>query len=294
MKPTAFDYVRATSLDHAVAVLAEHDGDAKVLAGGQSLVPLLAMRLAQPTVLVDLAGLDELSYLRADGAHLEIGAMTRARTVETADLVAGRVPLLPAALRHVGHVTIRNRGTIGGSAAHADPAAELPAVLRALDGELVATGPGGRRTIAAADFFRGFLDTALEPGEVLTAVRLPAQPAGVRVAVQEFARRHGDFAIVAVFAAVELDDSARIRSARIAVAGADQVPVRAAAAEELLAGRPPTPDLLVAAADAVAAATRPTDDIHAPADYRRRIAAVLTRRCLEQATAARAERSTAA
>lgn len=294
MKPAAFDHIRATSLDHAIAVLAEQDGDAKVLAGGQSLVPLLAMRLAQPTALVDLAGLDELSYVRADGDHLEIGAMTRARTVETSALVAERVPLLPAALRHVGHVTIRNRGTIGGSAAHADPAAELPAVLRALDGELVATGPGGRRTIPAADFFRGFLDTALDPGEVLTAVRIPAQPPGVRVAVQEFARRHGDFAIVAVFAAVELDDSARVRSARLGVAGADQVPVRADAAEALLAGQPLTPEVARAAAEAVAAATRPTDDIHAPADYRRRVAAVLTRRCLEQAGAPGAERSSAA
>lgn len=294
MKPATFDYVRATSLDHAVSVLAEHDGDAKVLAGGQSLVPLLAMRLAQPTALVDLAGLDELAYVRANGDHLEIGAMTRARTVETSALVAERVPLLPAALHHVGHVTIRNRGTIGGSAVHADPAAELPAVLRALDGELVATGPGGRRTIAAADFFQGFLDTALDPDEVLTAVRIPAQPPGVRVAVQEFARRHGDFAIAAVFAAIELDDSARVRSARIAVAGADQVPVRATAAEAVLAGQQPTREVLRAAAEAVAAATRPNDDVHAPADYRRRIAAVLTRRCLEQATATPGERSTAA
>lgn len=293
MKPAPLQYVRATDLAHAVAVLTEHGGDAKLLAGGQSLVPLLAMRLAQPTALVDLAHVDGLAGITDAGDHLEIGAMTRTRDVETSPLVGARVPLLPAALRHSGHVTIRNRGTIGGSTAHADPAAELPAVLLALDAEMVATGPGGRRTIPAAEFFHGFLTTALEPDEVLTAVRVPLQDPATGVAVQEFARRHGDFAIVAVFATVRLDGAGRVADARIAVAGADQVPVRARAAEDLLSGQVPTVEAIRAAAAAVADATNPTDDIHAPAAYRRRLAAVLARRCLEQAVPA-AERSAAA
>lgn len=293
MKPAPLHYVRATDLAHAVAVLTEHGGDAKLLAGGQSLIPLLAMRLAQPTALIDLAHVDGLAGITDTGDHLEIGAMTRTRDVETSALVGATVPLLPAALRHSGHVTIRNRGTIGGSTAHADPAAELPAVLLALDAEMVATGPGGRRTIPAAEFFHGFLTTALEPDEVLTAVRVPLQEPGTGVAVQEFARRNGDFAIVAVFATVRLDGAGRVADARIAVAGADQVPVRARAAEGLLAGQVPTLEAIRAAAAAVADATNPTDDIHAPAAYRRRLAAVLTRRCLQQAVPA-AERSTAA
>ncbi|MFC5994673.1 FAD binding domain-containing protein [Pseudonocardia hispaniensis] len=293
MKPAPLDYVRATSVAHAVQVLADNDGDAKVLAGGQSLVPLLAMRLAQPTVLVDLGSLDELSYVRDEGSHLEIGAMTRTRTVETSQLVAEAVPLLPAALSHVGHVPIRNRGTVGGSTAHADPAAELPAVLRALDANIVVAGPSGSRTIGAADFFEGFLATALAPEEIITALRVPKSARGTRVAVQEFARRHGDFAIVAVFTAVELGANGEIADARIAVAGAGQVPVRASAAEALLSGQEASPTLLRAAAAEVAAATRPLDDIHATADYRKKITAVLARRCLEQALP-RAERSSAA
>ncbi|GEL19739.1 FAD binding domain-containing protein [Pseudonocardia asaccharolytica] len=293
MKPAPLDYIRATSVAHAVQVLAENDGDGKVLAGGQSLVPLLAMRLSQPTVLVDLGGLGELSYIRDESGHVEIGAMVRARTVEISSLIADAVPLLPVALRHVGHVTIRNRGTVGGSTAHADPAAELPAVLRALDADVVVTGPSGSRTIGAADFFQGFLTTALAPDEIVTALRVPKSAPGTRVAVQEFARRHGDFAIVAVFAAVELGASGEIAAARIAVAGADQVPVRAAAAEELLAGQDPSPAVLRAAAAEVAGATRPFDDIHGTADYRKKITAVLARRCLEQALPT-AERSSAA
>ncbi|MGD9525842.1 FAD binding domain-containing protein [Pseudonocardia sp.] len=280
MKPAPFGHVHATSVEHAVAVLAESDGEAKVLAGGQSLVPLLAMRLAQPSVLVDLGRLGGLAGIRDAGDHLEIGAMTRTRDVETSPLVAAAVPLLPAALAHVGHVTIRNRGTFGGSAAHADPAAEIPAALRVLDAELVLAGPGGRRAVTAADFFRGFLTTAAGPDEVLVAVRVPKQEPGTAVAVQEFARRHGDFALAAVLTAVRLAPDGTVAHARIAAAGVGPAPVRADAAERLLTGAVPGPDVIAATAAAVAGATAPVTDVHAPADYRRHLAAVLTRRCL--------------
>lgn len=281
MKPVQFDHLRARSLDHAIEALAA-DGDAKILAGGQSLIPLLSMRLAQPTTLVDLGGLPELDYIRDDGTHVEIGAMTRSRVVETSPVIADAVPLLPAALRHSGHVTIRNRGTLGGSAAHADPAAETPSVLRALDAELIVAGPHGRRTVPAAEFFRGFLLSAMEPDEILTAIRIPKQPPGTVVAVEEFTRRHGDFALVAVLGAARLDDAGRITEVRLSLAGAAPTPVRAAAAEDLLRGQDPSPDLVRAAADAAAAATDPGGDIHAPAEYRRTLARVLTRRCLDR------------
>lgn len=284
MKPAPFDYVRAIDVEHAVAVLAASDGDANVLAGGQSLVPLLAMRLAQPTVLVDLGRLADLAYVRDDGGHIEIGAMTRTRDVETSPLVAAAAPLLPAALAHVGHVTIRNRGTLGGSTAHADPAAEAPAVLRALDAEMLLAGPRGTRTVAAAEFFQGFLVTAVEPDELLVAVRVPKQAPGTVVAVQEFARRHGDFALAAVFTALRFAADGTVAEARISTAGVGQVPIRADAAEGLLVGTTAGPDAVAAAAAAVAAATSPIDDIHAPVAYRRHLVAVLTRRCLAQAT----------
>ncbi|MFR9807002.1 FAD binding domain-containing protein [Pseudonocardia sp. RS010] len=293
MKPAPFDHVRVTSVDHAIETLVAEDGDAKILAGGQSLVPLLAMRLAQPTRLVDLGGLRELDYIRDEGIHVEIGAMTRSRVVETSPVIAETLPLLPAALRYVGHVTIRNRGTLGGSVAHADPAAEAPSVLRALDAEIIATGPTGRRTIAAKDFFQGFLFSALEPEEVLTAIRIPKQPAGSVVAVEEFARRHGDFALVAVLGAARLDPSGRIADVRLSVAGAGPTPLRADAAEQILNGQVPRPDLVAEAATAVAEATNPGADIHAPAEYRRHLAKVLTRRCLERLLT-HAERSAAA
>lgn len=283
MKAAPFDYVKATDVQHAVRVLADADGEGKVLAGGQSLVPLLAMRLAQPTILVDLGGIADLAYVRDDGCHVEIGAMTRHRDVETSPLVAEAVPLLPAALHHVGHVTIRNRGTFGGSAAHADPAAEIPSVLRALDAELIAAGPGGQRTIGAADFFDGFLTTALAPDELLIAVRVPKQAPGTVVAVREFARRHGDFALTAVFTAIRYAENGTVVDARISAAGVGQVPVRADAAERLLVGTTATRDVIAAAAAAVAEAASPIDDIHTPASYQRHLAAVLTRRCLERA-----------
>jgi carbon-monoxide dehydrogenase medium subunit len=282
MKAAAFDYTRAASIDDVVQTLAANE-DAKILAGGQSLVPLLNMRLARPRVVIDINRLAELSYIRRNDRHLAIGALTRHRAIETNELVLRDVPLLAQALKYVGHVTIRNRGTIGGSVAHADPAAELPAVSVALDAEFVVRGPQGERLMAARDFFQGYLLTALEPEEMITEIRMPVLPGGTRCAVEELARRSGDFALVAVFAAVSTAPDGTCRDVRIAVAGAAPAPVRATAAEETLRGRAASADAITAAAEAVAAATDPPSDIHAPAKYRRDMAAVLARRALHRA-----------
>ncbi|NWJ72695.1 xanthine dehydrogenase family protein subunit M [Pseudonocardia sp. ICBG1122] len=280
MKPAPFGHVRARSVEHAVEVLVAEDGDAKILAGGQSLVPLLAMRMAQPTVLVDLGGCTELAYVRDGGDHVEIGAMTRTRDVEVSPLVRAAVPLLPLALSYVGHVTIRNRGTFGGTVAHADPAAEVPAVLRALDATVVVTGPRGTRTVPAAEFFLGFLLSAVEPDEVLTAVRVPRQSLGTAVAVEEFARRHGDFAMASVLGAARVGADGTVADVRLVLGGVGPTPVRADGAERLLVGQAPSEELVRAAADVAVDATDPAGDVHASAEYRRTLARVLTRRCL--------------
>jgi aerobic carbon-monoxide dehydrogenase medium subunit len=282
MKAAAFDYIRAASVDEVVQALAAHE-DAKILAGGQSLVPLLNMRLARPAVLVDINRIGELAYLRRSNGDLAIGALTRHRAAEISELVRRDAPLLAEALRHVGHLTIRNRGTIGGSAAHADPAAELPATLVALDAQLVLRGPRAERVVAARDFFQGYLQTTLEADEIVTEIRIPVLPAGSRCAVAELARRSGDFALVAVFAVLVLAPDGTCRDARIAVAGAGSVPVRATEAEAILVGRVPDAGALGEAAAAVAAATDPPSDIHAPATYRREMVVVLTRRAVRSA-----------
>ena len=196
MKPPRFDYHAPASIDDAVALLARYGGDAKVLAGGQSLMPMLNFRLARPAALVDVNRIAALAYVREDNGTVAFGAMTRQRTIEFSPVVARRLPLLLEATRWVGHLPIRSRGTIGGSIAHADPSAEYPAVLTALDGEVVAQGPRGRRTLKAEELFETYLTTRLAPDELLVEVRLPATPAGAGHAFEEFARRHGDFAIV--------------------------------------------------------------------------------------------------
>ncbi|WIV59110.1 FAD binding domain-containing protein [Amycolatopsis nalaikhensis] len=275
MKAAAFDYVRADSVGDAIDALAA-DG-ARVLAGGQSLVPLLNMRLARPSLLVDVNGLDDLAYIRRTDDVVEIGALTRQRAVETSEVVRRDLPLLAQALRHVGHVTTRNRGTLGGSLAHADPAAELPAVALALDAELVVRGPSGDRAVRALDFFESPFRTVLTSGELLVAVRVPVQRGAC--AIEELSRRSKDLPLVAVFVTFEPADG-RIR---IAVAGAGPTPIRARAAEELLAGRTLTDDVITEAAREIAAAADPPSDLHAPADYRRDMAAVLGRRALTKA-----------
>jgi CO/xanthine dehydrogenase FAD-binding subunit len=282
VKPAAFEYFAPRSVDEAVALLDKHRDEAKVLAGGQSLVPLMNMRLARPGVIVDINRLGTLEYIVAAPTALRIGALTRQRAAESSTLVADRCPLLRDALRLVGHAQIRNRGTVGGSIAHADPAAELTAVLTALGGDVTVRGRGGTRVIPASEFFVTYLTTALEAGELLTEVRFPALPSGAGWSWMEISRRHGDFALAGVGVVVNLRGGV-ITDVRIALTGVGATPVRASGAERLLTGRAPSEDLWVEAADAVRAAVEPDGDIHASAEYRRHVSGVLTQRALREA-----------
>jgi aerobic carbon-monoxide dehydrogenase medium subunit len=282
MKPPRFDYHAPRTIEQAVDLLARYGGEAKVLAGGQSLMPMLNFRLARPAALVDVNRISELAYLREDHGTLAFGALTRQRTIEFSPLVARRLPLLREATRWVGHLPIRSRGTIGGSLAHADPSAEYPAVLTALDGEVVVQGPRGRRTLKPAGLFETYLTTRLAPDELLVEVRLPAAPAGAGYAFEEFARRHGDFALVGIAASIVRDGS-RCTAARLAAAGAGPVPVRLRAAEEILQ-RDGLGDAALEAASARAAElVEPDSDVHASAAYRRHLTRVLTARALRRA-----------
>jgi carbon-monoxide dehydrogenase medium subunit len=291
MKPAPFEYVCPRTLDEALSVLAEHGPDAKPLAGGQSLIPALNFRLATPSLLVDLNGLDELSYIEDGAGGLRIGGMTRQRAVERSALVRSRFPLVTETMPHIAHPAIRNRGTIGGSLAHADPAAELPAVMVALNATIALRSKSGDRAVPASDFFVGLFSTALQPGELLTQIRIPPARERSGFAFLEISRRHGDFALAGVAAAVELDEAGRCAGARIALFSVGDRPMPADQANRMLVGQVPSVEVIRAAAEA--AATRdidPPGDIHASARYRRQLANVLTRRALERAFQ-RAERS---
>jgi carbon-monoxide dehydrogenase medium subunit len=283
VKPSAVKYVRAGDVREAVALLTEHGSDAKVLAGGQSLVPLMSFRLARPSILIDINRIPGLDHIRVDNGHLLIGATARQRDVEMSDVATAAVPMLPQALQHVGHVANRNRGTVCGSLAHADPAAELPTLVTGLGGELVVEGPAGARTIAAEDYFVGTFTTAMEYDEVLTGVRIPRLPAGTGVAVEELARRHGDFAIVGAMAAVHLAADGSVDLVRLAASGVDSVPLRLHAAEAVLAGAQPTAEVIAEAAATVVENIHPTGDVHAPASYRRDMIQLLVKRALAAA-----------
>jgi carbon-monoxide dehydrogenase medium subunit len=282
MKLPPLEYEAPETVSEAVGLLAEHQDEASVLAGGQSLIPLLALRLARPAVLIDINGIDELSGVSAADGWVAIGAMTREYVAEESETIAGAVPLLAAALPMVGHEAIRSRGTIGGSLAHADPAAELPALARALDAELVVRGQSGERVVPAAEWFEGYLTTSRRPDELLTQVRFPAAGRGTGISFQEVARRHGDFAIVGLAASLTLSEGA-ISDARLAFAGLSDVPVRATAAEDLLAGQEPSPELFDEAARRATDDIDPPADVHGSAEYRRKVAAALVRRGLRAA-----------
>jgi aerobic carbon-monoxide dehydrogenase medium subunit len=273
MIPAAFDYQRASSADEAVTLLAQHGDEAKLLAGGHSLLPLMKLRLATPAMLIDVGRLTELSYIRDGGEHIAIGALTRHRDVETSDVLKAEAPLLAHAASHVGDPQVRHRGTIGGSVAHGDPASDLPAALLALGATIVARGPAGDREIAVDDFFAGFLETALEPTELLAEIRVPKVP-GAGWSFQKLNRRAQDWAIVGVACV-------RNGTTGIGLVNMGSTPVRAAAAEQALADG-------ASAADAAARAdegTEPSADLNASEDYRRHLARVLTRRALEEAGA---------
>jgi carbon-monoxide dehydrogenase medium subunit len=281
MKPPKFDYHAPPTLDEALALLVRYDGDAKLLAGGQSLVPLLNFRLARPAALIDLNRIKSLAYIREHDGQVRFGAMTRQRAIEFSPVVGRRLPLLREATRWVGHLPIRSRGTIGGSIAHADPSAEYPAVLTALEGEVVVRGPKGERTLAPAALFETYLTTTLAPDEILTEVRLPAMPDGAGWAFEEFARRHGDFAIVGLAAAVWRDPG-RI-NVRLATAGAGGTPRRLRASEQIVERDGLGAAAIAAAARRASELVEPDSDIHASADYRRHLVGVLTERALLRA-----------
>jgi carbon-monoxide dehydrogenase medium subunit len=284
VKPAPFEYAAPDGLEEAVALLAEHGDDAKVIAGGQSLVPLLAFRLAAPSVLVDLNGVGELSYLRLDREALVAGALARHRDVELLPELASRCGMLADAVRLIGHVAIRNRGTVGGSIAHADPAAEWPSLLLALDGEVDARGPEGTRTLPASAFFDTYFTTALRPDEVLTEIRLRLPRGRVGSGYLELARRHGDFAIAGAGALLVLGEEGRVSDARVVLIGVRDTAVRSTAAEAVLRGAEPGEASFAEAAAAIDGEIDPVSDLHGSADYRRKVAKVLVRRALVRAS----------
>ena len=278
MKPSAFSYHSPERVDDVVALLAEHGDAAKVLAGGQSLVPMLSLRLAAFEHLIDLNKVAGLSGIERNNGHLRVGAIVRQATAEHSADVAASVPLLAKALPHIGHFQIRNRGTVGGSIAHADPASELPAVTLALDATIEAAGPGGTRRIAAADFFVSTWQTALDEGEILAAVEFPVWGPGSGFAVEELTRRHGDFALVGAVAGVQVSDGKVVR-ATLGMFGVGATPVRAAEAEAAWLSGADAAEVGRVAASGL----NPADDIHASGAYRKQVAAVIVRRAVQAA-----------
>ena len=282
MKPPPFAYHAPAHLEDIFDLLERYGDDAKVLAGGQSLMPLLNFRLSYPSALIDINHVADLSYLQQEDGQICIGALTRQRTIEFSELVRRRLPLLYEATTLVGHLPIRTRGTIGGSLAHADPAAEYPTVALVLDAELVLQGPSGQRRISAEEFFVSYLTTALAPNEVLTEIRFSPSPLTSGWAFEEFARRHGDFAVVGVAGVIDTDGE-QCRAARLAAAGVGPTPIRLRAAEDILVQEGVTEQSIQRAAAKAAELVEPDSDIHASADFRRHLTQVLTRRAIKRA-----------
>jgi aerobic carbon-monoxide dehydrogenase medium subunit len=274
VKPAPFAYAKARSVAHAIELLA--GDDARVLAGGQSLIATLNMRLSQPALLVDINGIDGLDAISVKDGQVEIGALVRHAQAERSTEIAQRAPLIAAAMPYIGHPAIRNRGTIGGSVAFADPAAELPACLLALDGEVDIAGPSGRRTVKAGDFFKGLFETALGPRDVLTAIRIPAIGPDTRIAFAELARRHGDYAMVGLAACARAGD-ARLSDVRLAYFGIGTTPLRASNAEAALAGGD-----MEAAVTALKTDLDPPDDVQTSGAVKHHLAGVLLRRVAKQ------------
>lgn len=281
MKPSKFAYHAPASVDEALELLRKYDGEARLLAGGQSLLPMMNFRLIAPAALIDLNRIEALSYVREEHGTIRIGAMVRHRQLECSPVVRAKLPLLAEALGLVAHVPIRTRGTIGGSLANADPSAEISMVVRALDGQLIARGPAGERIIDAKDFFVGLLTTALAPDEILTEVRLPVMPATAGYAVEEYSRRKGDFAIAAVTAVIA--DVGKGALVRLAAVGVMPTPIRLDAAEKLLEDRGVSSATIKEASKVAAHRVESMSDQHASAEYRRHLLGVLTERSLHRA-----------
>lgn len=284
MKNPKFAYEAPSSVPAALALLGEHGDEAKVLAGGQSLLPLVSLRLATPGLVIDIGRVADLDHIRVgDDGSLTIGALVTHAQAEVSDLVAERAPLVHQAMPLVGHRAIRNRGTVCGSVAHADPAAEMPAVMLALSGVVIAASTGGEREIEASEFFRGYLDTALRDDELLVEIRLPPWPSARGGSMIEVGRRHADFAMVGLASTLDVVDGV-IEQAALSFSGVAGTPQRISEAEALLVGRAPDDAAFAAAADVVREVVEPSADIHATASYRKHLAGVLTRRGLAAAT----------
>jgi len=285
MKLPPFEYACPNTLSEAVALLASHDGDAKALAGGQSLMPMMAFRVAQPSLLVDLRKIADLKGIRISSEGTRLGALTRWRDIQDDKALAKAQPLLAAAIAHVAHYQIRNRGTVGGSLAHADPAAEMPGVAVTCEAEIAVMGKGGARTIKAADFFLGALTTALEPDEIITEVKLPFWPPERRHAFQEFARRRGDFAMSGVALFYDLNNSGKATNAHVGVIGVGEYARRLPTVEAAINGNTIDDATIAKAAAAASAAVEPNSDIHASAAYRKALTGTLVERALKAAAA---------
>jgi carbon-monoxide dehydrogenase medium subunit len=271
-------------VDDAIQKLREHGDDAKVLAGGHSLIPLMKLRLAEPKVLIDITRIPGLSYVRANDGQFVIGALTTYHTLETSNELKQQLPIVAETIATVGDVQVRNRGTIGGSLVHADPGGDMPAVVLALGGELVIKGPNGERTVPAEDFFLGMLTTAVEQDEILTEIRLPKLSGKAGYAYQKQANKASGYAVVGVAVAVSLAADGTVQDARIGITGAGPQPVRATEAENALKGKQPSDETIAAAAQAAAGAIDdPMEDIHASGEYRRELVRVHTRRALQRA-----------
>ena len=284
MKPAKFDYYAPTELKEALDLLRQHGDEAKILAGGQSLVPMMNMRLARPAVVIDINRITSLDYLeRAEDGGLKIGALTRQRTLERSSLVAEVNPLISEVVPYIGHFQIRNRGTVGGSIVHADPAAELPALCSLFQAQVVVGSSEGERVLTAEELYLTYFTTALEPTEMLTEVRFPALSPDWGWGFQEVARRHGDFAMVGALVLLQLNGDGTCRSVKITLFGVDGTPVRAVEAEEMLVGRRPDQGALEEMAGLVSEGLDPESDIHASAQYRKEVGGVLARRALTSA-----------
>jgi aerobic carbon-monoxide dehydrogenase medium subunit len=285
MKLPAFEYACPATLNEAVALLASHDGDAKAIAGGQSLVPMLAFRVASPSLLVDLRKLPGLDQIKITEAGVSLGALVRWRDIEDDARLQHAHPLLAVAIKHVAHYQIRNRGTVGGSVAHADPAAEMPGVVVTCEATMAVTGKSGARVIPADSFFQGALTTALASDEIITEIRFPAWPAGRRFGFEEFALRRGDFALAAAAVFYDQDAGGRAANAHVGVIGVGDRPVRLATVEAALNGARVDAAAIARAAAAASAAVDPQDDIHASAAYRRSLVGTMVERALLSASA---------
>jgi len=283
MKPAPFDYYRPSSLEEAFQLLSQCGDEGKVIAGGQSLVPILNMRLSTPECLIDINGLQELDYIRCEDGWLKIGALTRQRNVERSALVREKCPLLAEAIPFIGHMQTRNRGTVGGSVAHADPTAELPLSLLALNGTAVIQNGEETRETALRDFFITYLTTDIMPGELLTEIRVPLDELPRGYAFQEFSRRHGDFALVAAACLLDADETGRITAARLTLGGVDAVPVLAEEAAELLIGERLSQTLLEEAGRRAAENVDPESDLHATREYRLHLARVFAKKAIQTA-----------